>query len=396
MNQHVSAVLLLATAVAIGGCRSNERSSALPYAELTRAKVSDHGQIRFWGDASSAGMAVYVDDQFRQIRAACAPCTRSAKYLAISGGGGDGAFAAGLLKGWTQRGDRPVFEVVTGVSTGSLAAPFAFLGPAHDRDLEAVYTTLGDADIYSNKGLLGLVGESLYDTTPLRAVVARQVTDEFLDAIAAEHRKGRRLLVQTTNLDAQRPVIWDMGAIAEGPRSTRAKLFVDVLLASAAIPAVFPPVRIQVTSGGQSFDELHVDGGVTSQIFFAPPGLDLNAAAERIFGRRRNMVLYVIRNGKLSPEYKPSVPSVPALASRSISTLVKYQSLANIAVLAEGARRAGARMSYAAIPEDFTEQAASDFDTSYMGKLFALGERLGRSGTAWRSEPPASPVLALQ
>lgn len=392
-----AAVLLFGLSALLGACQSGERPRALPFAAAARAQVPDQGTIRFWGDEAPPALAAYVDDQFRQIRASgCRTCGRQAQFLAISGGGGDGAFAAGLLKGWSERGDRPVFEVVTGVSTGSLAAPFAFLGPNYDRDLEAVYTTLGDNDIFRDKGVVGLLSDSLYDTAPLRAAIERYVSEEFLDAIAAEHRKGRRLLVQTTNLDAQRPVIWDMGAIASGSKVGRHKLFVDVLLASAAIPAVFPPVRIEVESDGKRFDELHVDGGVTSQIFFAPPGLDLNAAARRVFGNRRDMILYVIRNGKLQPEYKPSIQSVAGLATRSISTLVKYQSLANITTLSEGARRAKARMAYAAIPESFSELPASEFDRTYMGKLFVLGESLGRAGTAWRTTPPASPILALR
>jgi hypothetical protein len=358
----VCALLLLGLAA----CGS-ERPQALPYEGLDSAELAGYGTIRFWADAVDRGTSHYLDIQYRQIAASgCSPCLTSASFLAISGGSSEGAYGAGFLKGWSARGDRPRFEVVTGVSTGSLAAPFAFLGPSHDAELEAIYTRYGDKDLFSDKGVIGLFGESLYDTTPLRRLIERHASDAVLDAIAAEHRKGRRLLVQTTNLDAQRPVIWDMGAIAASGNPQRRKLFVDILLASAAIPALFPPVRLNVMSNGRVYDELHVDGGVASQIFFAPPGLDLNGAARRNFGHDRSTRLYVIRNGKLRPEYQASVQTVPGLAKRSIETLVKYQALSNIAAIQEIARRLKSRFAFVAVPDSFQDKPRSEFDPVYM------------------------------
>jgi predicted patatin/cPLA2 family phospholipase len=387
----VTAALLLA------GCNTGERPQALPYEGLATAELSGYGVIRFWADAVDAQTKTYLDSQYREIaRSGCEPCQRSASFLAISGGSADGAYGAGFLKGWSARGDRPQFEVVTGVSTGSLAAPFAFLGPAHDAELEEIYTRYGDKDLFNDKGVIGLVGESLYDTAPLRRLIERYASDDLLDAIAVEHRKGRRLLVQTTNLDAQRPVIWDMGAIAASGQASRRRLFVDILLASAAIPAVFPPVRLSVSSNGRLYDELHVDGGVASQIFFAPPGLDLNGAARRNLGHERRLALFVIRNGKLKPEYKASIQTVAGLATRSIATLVKYQALSNIAAISELARRLKARFVFTAVPDDFTGKPRSEFDSLYMQELFKLGYDQGRAGQAWLNEAPASPTLALR
>jgi predicted patatin/cPLA2 family phospholipase len=381
----------------LAACNTGERPQALPYEGLATAEVSGYGTVRFWADASDAATVPYLDLQYRQIAASgCIPCLSSAAFLAISGGSGDGAYGAGFLKGWSARGDRPKFEVVTGVSTGSLAAPFAFLGPSYDAKLEEIYTLYGDKDLFSDKGVVGLIGESLYDTTPLRRLIERYADDVVLDAIAVEHRKGRRLLVQTTNLDAQRPVIWDMGAIAASGNPQRRALFADVLLASAAIPAVFPPVRLAVRSNGRLYDELHVDGGVASQIFFAPPGLDLNGAAKRNFGHDRKTALYVIRNGKLKPEYKASVQTVAGLATRSIATLVKYQALSNIAAISELARRLKARFAFVAVPESFDEKPRSEFDPVYMQALFRLGYEHGRKGDSWQTQPPLSPTLALR
>lgn len=378
-------------------CTLQERPQALPFDQQKGAEVVGYGTVRFWADGNDSRVPAYLDDQYRQIAASgCRACRKEASFLAISGGGGAGAYGAGLLKAWSERGDRPRFEVVTGVSTGSLTAPFVFAGPAYDAALEEIYTRYGDSDLFRNRGILGLLGDSLYDTEPLRRLIEHHADDALLDTIATEHRKGRRLLVQTTNLDAQRPLIWDLGAIAASGNPERRKLFVDTLLASAAIPGVFPPVAINVASEGRLYDEMHVDGGVSAQIFFAPPGLDLNGAARRHFGQERHLRLYAIRNGKLGPEYKASERSVVALASRSITTLVKYQSLANITTLSEVARQMKADFAFAAVPKSFTMQPRSEFDILYMQALFKVGYEDALRGRAWSKIPPASPMLALR
>lgn len=392
----VRAALCLAL-ILLPACTFQGRPQALPFDRQEGAEVAGYGTVRFWADGIDSRVPAYLDQQYRQIAASgCRACRNEASFLAISGGGGDGAYGAGILKAWSERGDRPRFEVVTGVSTGSLAAPFVFAGPAYDSALEEVYTRYGDSDLFRNRGIVGLLGDSLYDTEPLRLLIERHADDTLLDTIAAEHRKGRRLLVQTTNLDAQRPIVWDLGAIAASGNPQRRKLFVDALLASAAIPGVFPPVAINVVSDGRTYDELHVDGGVSAQIFFAPPGLDLNGAARRHFGHERHLRLYVIRNGKLGPEYKASERSVMALASRSLTTLVKYQSLANITTLSEVARQMKADFAFAAVPESFSVQPRTEFDPLYMQALFKVGYQDALEGRAWRKVPPASPMLALR
>lgn len=235
----IGRMLTVGALLGLAACNTGERPRALPMDELATAEVVNYGTIRFWGDTVAETTGQYLDLQYKQIAASgCRPCQSAATFLAISGGSGDGAYGAGFLTGWTARGDRPQFEVVTGVSTGSLTAPFAFLGPKYDTALREIYTRYGDEQLFQNKGVFGLVSESLYDNAPLRLIVERYATNAMLDEIAAEHRKGRRLLVQTTNLDAQRPVIWDMGSIAASGQPDRKKLFVDILLASAAIPAV--------------------------------------------------------------------------------------------------------------------------------------------------------------
>src|SRR5262249_32381253 len=219
-------------------------------------------------------------------------------FLAISGGGDDGAFGAGFLSGWTKTGKRPVFKLVTGVSTGALISPFAFLGSAYDERLKSLYTGVSLQDIALKRSLLSVVyGDAMADTTPLWKLVKKYVTKEMVDAIAAEHRKGRILLVATTNLDVRRAVIWNITEIAATDAEGKLDLIQKILIASAAIPGTFPPVMIDVEADGQSYQEMHVDGGTASQVFVYPAAIQLHELAER------DRTLYVIRNARLDPEW---------------------------------------------------------------------------------------------
>jgi predicted acylesterase/phospholipase RssA len=198
---------------------------------------------------------------------------REHDYLVLSGGGGNGAFGAGLLAGWTAHGSRPEFQIVSGVSTGALIAPFAFLGPAYDGTLRDVYTRYSTEDLVESRSLLSIVrGDAALSTARLRALIAHYLDDAVIAAIAAEGARGRSLFVGTTNLDAGRPVVWDITRIAAHGTPAARELIYDVILASTAIPGAFPPVMIQVEAHGLRYDEMHVDGGVTSQLFLASTG----------------------------------------------------------------------------------------------------------------------------
>ena len=222
-------------------------------------------------------------------------------WLALSSGGADGAFGAGLITGLSESGKRPDYAVVTGVSTGALMAPFIFAGPRYDDALRTAYTKLTAADVFE----VGSTGESFVDSWPLKDLIAKQITPALLADIAAAHNSGRRLFVVTTDLDAERSVVWNMGAIAAHAADKNGgddalNLFRSVLLASSAIPGGFPPVLIGVEANGKPFQEMHVDGGVGGQFFVAPSA----AMAATSDYRLPATALYVVINTGLQPAFQ--------------------------------------------------------------------------------------------
>jgi patatin-like phospholipase len=380
-----AAVAVLAAALA--ACGGLVRNALPEGAGLTPVLAAD-GPIRFWGDAVPDRIEGLVRQRDEQYRAAGINPSGAMSYLAVSGGGSDGAFGAGLLVGWSEAGTRPRFDIVTGVSTGALIAPLAFLGPAYDPQLKEIYTSYGLEEIARRRSLLSIAAEaSVADNGPMAGLIERYVTDEFLERIAGEHRKGRRLLIGTTYLDAQRPVIWNMGEIALRRDPQAAKLFRTIMLASAAIPGVFPPVLISVELNGQTFDEMHVDGGVTSQVFLFPSQFDPRSVDKRL-GRNPGRRLFVIRNARLHPEWETVPPEIIKIAGRSISSLIKYQGRGDIDRLYLQSRRYGADFNLASIPESFSDREKAPFDRQYMSALFDTGYDLGRRGYHWQKKPP--------
>ncbi|WP_421696210.1 patatin-like phospholipase family protein [Aestuariivirga sp.] len=348
--------------------------------------------IRYWGDAELKKLNESSAVRLQELREAhkadpTIPLER-AYYLAISGGGGDGAYGAGILTGWTKAGTRPKFEVVTGISTGALTAPYAFLGPEYDGKLKEIYTTISDKDVLRKTGPLGAVfGSSLTDNSPLKALVAKYVTLDLLDKIAIENDKGRLLLIGTTNLDAQRPVVWNMTAIAASGNPNRLQLFRDVLIASAAIPGVFPPQLIKVQADGKLYEELHVDGGTTTQAFLVSGQNSLKEVDAALkFPRKRS--LYVIINGTFAPQAEKTETKTLAIAARSISTLIKSQSIGDVYKMYAQSQRDDVDFNLTSIPGDFTAKGKSEFDQVYMRKLYDLGFDLGQTPAAWSKTPP--------
>ena len=349
--------------------------------------------VRAWGDEYSPAFQQSVLRSVRQAAAAYGTHP-PIDVLAISGGGSNGAFGAGVLCGWSDRGDRPPFRLVTGVSAGAILAPFAFLGPAYDHQMRQMATTISDEQVFESKGLLtAFTSDSLTDTAPLAEFLGKFYDAAVLRAVAAEHAKGRRLLVATTDLDAQRPVIWDLGAIAAVGTPEALVLFRRVILASAAIPVLFPPVYVPVTVDGKDFDEMHVDGSTTEQITLYGDAINVPALASSaaLPPAPRPPDLYIIRNGRLGPEPRDVAAKVTDIAARAVGTLTKSESAGDLFRVYEVAKRNGFRFKLAAIPDPLQlPRGEGEFDHGRMQALYDRGYAMGRAGFPWRAVPPAA------
>lgn len=388
----LSRIKFIALAFLLSGCAADARLE-VPENQVSEAQIVDLPQIRFWGDDVPENIEqiirAKVDQSLEARPQIWNPKRRiDVNFLIVTGGGPDGAFGSGLLNGLTKSGERADFEVVTGVSTGALIAPFAFLGPKYDAQLKEVYTRSSTKDIVRTTVLSGVLGgNALGSTEPLQNLIAKYVTREFLAEIAQEHRKGRRLFVGTTNIDAQRPVIWNMGKIADHGGPVALALFQRVLLASAAIPIVFPPVRIEVRAGGETRQELHVDGGAINNAFFLPLRMGLGSYLKKR-GLQVRHTMYIIRNSRSAPEWEKVEESTVAIAKRSVSTLLKSSTTGDLFKLYAFARRNGIAFRLANVPDTFHVKPKEPFDLEYMRALYEVGFKLGVDGYRWSEVPP--------
>ena len=387
--------LLLGVSLLLFACTGVRDHPAPTKTDYADAQVPGYSAIRFWGDREPPG----IDDEFALIRSQVAARAKAERglpndgvidILVLSGGGSDGAYGAGLLNGWSARGGRPEFALVTGISTGALIAPYAFLGSDYDNELERFYTNTQTDDLLEFTILRALLGKTLglSDTGRLAATLDAAIDEELVVRLAEEHAKGRRLWVGTTNLDAQRPVIWDIGEIASSGRADARRLIRDVLLASAAIPGAFPPQQITVELDGQTFTEMHVDGGVTRQLFLYPVQLDL---AEETRGGQdmRQGTIHVVRNTKLDPDFRSTRASIVDIAARSISTLIKAAGVADVLIIESQARKDGFGLKTTSVPADFSVPERELFDPVYMRALYESGYRRAFDGDPWKVVVPA-------
>ena len=340
------------------GCTSTPARNPLPLELTNKAIVPGVPEARFWGDE----WPKYSLDRFEEFtvtdfeRDYNEIYNQPHSYLAVSGGGANGAFGAGLLAGWTQTGSRPEFTMVTGISTGALSAPFAFLGSGYDDQLKKVYTTTSTNMIAKKRNIfVAPFADSMVDTKPLRELIATYITTDVIEAVAREYKKGRRLFIGTTNLDAGRSVIWNMGAIAVSDYPRKVDLFHNVLQASSAIPVAFPPVVIRVEANGQSYDEMHVDGGTGSQVFVYPAAVDWKQITEKLKVQGAPKV-YVIRNSFLDPDYNGVKRSILPIGIRTIDSLIRTQGIGDLYQIYTLCKRDGNDFHLAYIPSDFTER----------------------------------------
>jgi hypothetical protein len=397
-RNHYLLILTLLTALVFlsQGCVAFRVRQPLPEHLMDQVEVAGLHGIRAWGDTLSESLEKSAIESIKQEMVANhGKLEPEANFLALSGGGGDGAFGAGILCGWTKTGTRPQFKLVTGISTGALIAPFAFLGPEYDAKLKEAYTTISDKDIYTVPSTLKLLLnlgriEAAGSTEPLAKLLERIIDDNMIRAIAVEHNKGRRLLVGTTQLDAQRQVIWDMGAIAASSHPDAPKLFRQVLRASASVPVAFNPVYIKVKAGGQEYDEMHVDGGVQAEVIIYESALKLFRARKK-FGSLipdRPRKLYIIRNAQVYPEFEIIKPHISKIGTRAIGSLTKYQGVGDLYRIYVLTQRDGIDYNLAFIPKDFHPKRTSEFDTKYMKQEFDMAFNMARCDCKWSKYPP--------
>ena len=381
--QHALQLWLMSLlALAASGCATLPARAPLALASLETAAVPEQPDARLWLDAPAsewiAWRTRWLQDRARHaLHLQQSRTERPLALLAISSGSDKGAFSAGFLDGWTARGDRPEFAMVSGVSTGALVAPFAFLGPRYDHVLKEIYTGIDSHDIYRPRPLEGLLGGvSLADTGPLRELVARHVTPELLGEISREHLAGRRLLVMTTNLDARRGVVWDMGAIASSGRANRLVLFRSILLASASIPGVFPPVMIEVEDGGRRFEEMHVDGGTAGSLFALPPAIIWDS--DEPASDRPEAAMTMLYNGVLDRTPEVVQPKALTIMGAALEMVIADADRRGLRVFAAFAELNGMPLNVEAIGTDFTQVPNGLFDRSYMAALFDYGRSRAR------------------
>ncbi|AYC32028.1 patatin family protein [Pseudomonas cavernae] len=381
--------LLVAALCAAQGCTGPIRSDAVPPALAEQAKIPGIAEVRYRIGVDNQMLKSHGLESVQREQAYLAKTGHQgplppAVFLAVSGGGDAGAFGAGLLNGWTAAGNRPTFKLVTGVSTGALIAPFAFLGPAYDHKLKDFYTSLGPQDVLEPRNFMAaLFNDAMADNSPLWRRVEKEVDQALLDAVAAEYEKGRLLLVATSDLDARQAVLWNMTKIAASRDPKALTLFRSLMIASAAIPGAFPPVMIDVEAGGRAYQEMHVDGGTMSQVFVYPPSLHLQQT-----GIERNRAVYVIRNARLDPEWAQVERRTMNIAGRAISSLIHTQGIGDLYRIYLTSQRDGVDFNLAAIPASFTVPHREEFDTEFMRALYQSGYEMAAKGYPWVKVPP--------
>nr|WP_295110930.1 patatin-like phospholipase family protein [uncultured Caulobacter sp.] len=302
--------------------------------------------------------------------------------LALSGGAAGGAYGAGVLTGLSKAGRRPDFAIVTGVSTGALIAPLAFLGPAWDERLTDAYVGGHATELLSLRRLAPALGPSIFKGESLDALVETFVDQEMIEAIAAEHAKGRRLLIATTNLDSQRAVVWDLGEIATHGGDEALKLFRNLLVASSSVPGIFPPKLIEVEVDGHRYQEMHVDGGVSAPLFLMPDAL---LHWRNLGPRFRRGRVHVIVNTVLDPSTQSTPPGVASIMARSFDTMLRFSYRQALSLAAGFCSRHNLPLSVASIPNSFEGINLLKFETDLMRGIYDAGQQQALEGGAWTS-----------
>jgi len=389
--------------LALCGCTQLPRNP-VPSDQIFDAEAAGVPGVRAWAGEISERFQLDLVDAYGQEPAGEFPRDENGipvyDALALSGGGATGAFGAGILYGWAQAGERPDFKLVSGISTGALIAPFAFLGTDYDEQLKQVFTSVDSQSIFQRLSFFKFLrqSESLASTAPLKSLIDSYLDDEFIRSVAGKHNDGHRLYIGTHHMDAQRLVVWNMGLIANSSHPDAPELFRKVILASASIPIIFPPVLIKAEVDGETFDEMHADGGLSTQVFFYGGTIDLTAAAssvlgDRVVGYKRSGKVFIVRNGKLGPEPGQVERKLKDITARTVDSMIRSSATGDLYRIYTFAKRDNFEIRYVAVPDDYVPQSTEAFDQQEMSRLFELGSRLGAAGNAWESSLPGTESL---
>jgi predicted acylesterase/phospholipase RssA len=380
--------------VQLSSCTTPKRV-ALPEQYVSKAEIPGMPGVRDWGDRHSDA---FQEDFVLSIRQYIDSKPKGYRYeddtfnvLAISGGGSDGAFAAGLINGWDAAGTRPTFKLVTGISTGSLIAPFAFLGGKYDELIGRLYTSITTNDIFKMRSKFSILwgADSVADSSPLADLIDKYVNEEMLKDVAKAHSEGRRLFIGTTNLDARRLVVWNMGAIASSGRPEALEIFRKVIRASASMPVAFPPMLIEVEADGKTYDEMHVDGGVTVEVFFYGDLVDIDEARRTLgITKKPKGRLFIIRTTQIQPSYEPVKRRLMSIGGKTISSMVEAQGVGDLYRIYAITKRDGIEFNLASIPPEWVPNPKEPFDPDDMKRLYDLGYNMAKSGYPWEKYPP--------
>jgi hypothetical protein len=394
--RHVQALargLVLLGCLMLGACVTLPRDP-VPADQIAWATVPGMPDVRGWAGRPNRDMQVDFERSMHDERPDDFPVASDGRihypHLALSGGGANGAFGAGFLNGWTATGTRPTFKIVTGVSTGALMAPYAFLGAEYDEALKRFYTTTSDADVFTagNPVMALLRRDSLAHTAPLEALIARAIDAPLLARIAAEHRAGRRLYIGTADLDSRQFAVWNMGLIATRESPEALALFRRVMLASASIPIAFPPVLIDVDVHGHRYDEMHVDGFVAANIFLHAGIIDPQRIYTRLSRAPATYDTFMIHNGQLAASSDPAERSLRGIAFRTIEVAGRAGMIGDLFREYAYARRDRARFAWVTIDSTLALPEATSFDPARMTVLYGIGYERARDGPVWLSRPP--------
>lgn len=354
------------------------------------AQVRGFETVRLSFDDAEASLAA-VADRLSIPRSGKAT---ERNILAISGGAAGGAFGAGVLVGLSRSGQRPKFEIVTGVSTGALMAPFAFLGSDWDDRLTEAYTGGHAAGLWRLARLAPTLDGGLLRPEALDALIDPFIDAELVAAVAREHALGRRLLVATTDLDTERACVWDMGEIASRGGAAALALFRQVLAASASLPGLFPPRRFASEADGVIYEEMHVDGGVAAPLFVMPAPL---LRWRQLGVRLQNSRVYVIVNMSLEQTPRTTEPNVVAVLVRSFDAMYRGSYRQALNLVSTYCSDHDLEVNVASIPVDPAGGNMLSFDTMTMRRIFDAAVERATASDVWiqAGAPPREGVHSV-